>query len=876
MKLRTLSGTFLTAALAALLLLGAFSVHAWRTFSGHLEDIHTFSELRTEMEQFKSAIDYVTLIRSDIDVLQGVGVDARRLAESIRTLDPVAGAPAILHLNEIAHLSEVLAEAAPDTSLLHADELQRDTLMALSRQLLVHRSGVTDVLNTLDRAQDESVATALMALVGTLTAVAMALALLSLIGFTLIHRRLRRPLADLQRGLSLFARGDPDTHIPIRGNDELGELARLFNRMVDQRQQYEDTLKDQEERFRQLAENIDEVFWMSTPDKRSVLYVSPAFERVWGVSCGALYDRPEVWLDAIHEEDRARVIEAAGRQAKGTYNEEYRVVRPDGSVRMILDRAFPIHDDRGQVYRIAGVAVDVTHMRQMEVDLRERVKELRTLYRILELTADATRTTYEVCEEVANMLPAGFTWPEHAVARVVIGSEEWRSPCWETPTFKIMSTIRHDGTDEGFIEVGYTRLPAEAQPQSDPFLPEEQPLLDGVAGHLSRMLHTRRMIHTLNQSDRLSAIGQLTGGVAHDFNNLLTVIIGNAELLQLRMDRDDTLRGLVDMIGSAAQRGAELTQRLLAFSRHQVLEPRIIDANAHLEGITDLLQRALGEHIEIRFVLTPDLWPAMVDPGQLENALLNLCINARDAMGDGGFLTIETANAVLDEHYADTHMEVNPGEYVLLSVTDTGEGIAPEILDKVFEPFFTTKGAERGTGLGLSMVHGFVKQSGGQISIYSEPGHGTTVRLYLPRAAHTDMKDAAATTDAGTRRGDEIILLVEDDRLVRRYAQEQLSALGYTVLVATNAHEALGVLHEHLNVDLLFTDVVMPGGMNGRELADAARALHPDIRVLYTSGYTQNAIVHQGRLDTGVLLLAKPYRQADLARKVREALDGPR
>ncbi|MGQ9927310.1 MAG: PAS domain S-box protein [Chloroflexaceae bacterium] len=375
----------------------------------------------------------------------------------------------------------------------------------------------------------------------------------------------------------------------------------------------------------------------------------------------------------------------------------------------------------------------------------------------------------------------------------------------------------------------------------------------------------------LRQAQRLEAIGQLTGGVAHDFNNLLTVILGNAELLSEALADNLDLLPLARMISTAAQRGAALTQHLLAFARRQALDPRAVDVNRLITGMDELIRRALGEHIAIQLILAPDLWRALVDPAQLESALLNLCINARDAMPMGGTLTIETANVLLDQQYADRSMEVTPGAYVLVAVSDTGTGIAPEHLPHVFEPFFTTKEHGKGSGLGLSMVYGFVKQSRGHVTIYSEPGQGTTVRLYLPRT----VEEAAGyeTNVTGAWRGEnETILLVEDDEAVRHFARQQLTSLGYRVLEARTGPEALELVRAHDEIALLFTDIVMPGGISGRELVRAARQVRPGLKVLYTSGYTENVIVHHGHLDPGVLLLSKPYRRADLARKVREAL----
>jgi PAS domain S-box-containing protein len=380
----------------------------------------------------------------------------------------------------------------------------------------------------------------------------------------------------------------------------------------------------------------------------------------------------------------------------------------------------------------------------------------------------------------------------------------------------------------------------------------------------------------LHQVQKLEAVGQLTGGIAHDFNNLLTVIIGNAELLAERLDGDKGARSLAEMIRAAARRGADLTQRLLAFARRQALDPHGVEVNELLRSMDDMLRRILPENIEVEFVRAAGLWPALVDPSQLEVAVLNLAINARDAMPEGGRLTIETANVRLSDDYARQHREVAAGQYVLVAVSDTGTGMEPETLARVFEPFFTTKPVGKGTGLGLSMVYGFVKQSRGHVNIYSELGLGTTVKLYLPRASATDKVTATPQeSSALVMTGSECILLVEDDDLVRTYAEQQLLSLGYRVLVAGDGAAALEIIKAGDHIDLLFTDVVMPRGMNGKQLADAALAVRPGLKTLFSSGYTDNAIVHHGRLDWGVQLLGKPYNRADLSRKVRAALAGP-
>lgn len=393
-----------------------------------------------------------------------------------------------------------------------------------------------------------------------------------------------------------------------------------------------------------------------------------------------------------------------------------------------------------------------------------------------------------------------------------------------------------------------------------------------MLGGMSDVTERLALEDRLRQAQRLEVIGRLTGGVAHDFNNLLTVILGNAELLVEELAHSPTHRMLAEMISKAAQRGADLTGRLLSFARRQPLNPTVVDVNRLIGSMDTLLQRTVGELVSLDIVRAAALWPVRVDPGQLESSLLNLAINARDAMPGGGTLRIETDQVEVTHGGTAPAPELTPGSYVVLRVIDTGQGIAPENMTHVFEPFFSTKEPGKGTGLGLAMVHGFLSQSGGAVSLTSTVGVGTTVSLYLPRAGGRAEEMAAKSTLAVRGEGGATILLVEDDALVRTYAHHQLSALGYTVLVAENGPAALAHLRGDRTIDLLFTDVVMPGGMSGRELAEQAALLRPQLRVLYTSGYTEDAILQQGHLGAGIQLLSKPYRRAELATKIRSVL----
>jgi PAS domain S-box-containing protein len=379
----------------------------------------------------------------------------------------------------------------------------------------------------------------------------------------------------------------------------------------------------------------------------------------------------------------------------------------------------------------------------------------------------------------------------------------------------------------------------------------------------------------LAHAQKMQAVGQLTGGVAHDFNNLLTTILGTIDVIERRPGNlaAESLR-LLAAAGHAAERGAALTARLLAFSRRQALEPRVIEPNRMIRAMSDLLGRTLGESIAIEVVQSAGPWRTLVDPSQLENALLNLAINARDAMPKGGKLTIETGNTYIDDEYADTHAEVKAGQYVLVAVTDTGSGMSPDVLERAFEPFFTTKPEGHGTGLGLSQVYGLVKQSGGHIKLYSEVGQGTTVKIYLPRS------EAEFEAEVSPQRGDvaslargETVLLVEDDEGVREYAVHALTLLGYRVRQAADGAAALKILESDSGVTVLFTDVGLPG-INGRQLAEAAHRHRPTLKVLFTTGYARNAIVHNGLVDAGVDVLIKPFTLDRLARKLRDVIDG--
>ncbi|WP_144186976.1 ATP-binding protein [Elioraea rosea] len=545
-------------------------------------------------------------------------------------------------------------------------------------------------------------------------------------------------------------------------------------------------------------------------------------------------------------------------------------IRKGGGAVSVEYQCSALRDEGGAIVGAVVSFRDVTERKQAQAALGERIKELRRLYRVLELTLNGSRSIAEICADIAAILPDSVSHPASAVALIRLESDEYRSPSWRPPVATLRSMLRDEEGGIGFVEIGYAASGAWEKDSGSAFLREEKDMLDAVASHVRAMLYRRRITERLMQSERLNAVGQLTGGIAHDFNNLLTVIISNAEVLSERFATDAELGQLTSMTLMAAERAAELTSRLLMFSRRQPMSPQLVDINQQISAIDPLIRRAVNEQIDIRLDLAPGLWPALIDKAQFESALLNLCINARDAMPEGGRLTVQTSNVHLDADDCARHPELSPGPYVMVAVTDNGTGMDEATVQRALEPFFTTKEVGKGSGLGLSMVYGFVKLSDGHIKLHSEPGVGTTVTLYFPKAAgEGDIAFVSDERDAGG--GHERILVVEDDDLVRASLVSMLTRLGYRVTFAANGSDALEALARDGDVDLLMTDMVMPGGINGSQLAKAARGMRPGIKVLFTSGYTNSALLPVMGDDDAVFL-PKPYRREDLASKLREAL----
>ena len=561
--------------------------------------------------------------------------------------------------------------------------------------------------------------------------------------------------------------------------------------------------------------------------------------------------------------------------------------RRDGIARIVNNEARPLFDKTDKVTKISGTQRDVTDARQADRELRQSQLHLALAQQVASIGSAAI-----------DFRTGKWDWSDETYR--IYGVERGRF----TPSFEGLSALVHpEDRDEllskpALARMGITPPPIEYRIRrpdgAERVLRREAALVRDDSGEVLGIVGTVQDVTDLRaaereksllqaqlrQAQRLEAVGQITGGVAHDFNNLLTVILGNAEVIERHLAENPALRELAELTKMAAERGAELTRQLLAFSRQQPLDPKPVDIDRLVSGMNKLLQRVLGERINISTIYGPGLWKALVDTSQLENALLNLSVNARDAMPDGGRLTIETKNVNIDKGHVSRELqfgaepaETMAGQYVMISVSDTGTGMDEATRLKAFDPFFTTKDVGKGSGLGLSMVYGFVKQSKGHIRILSEPGRGTTIELYLPKMDETatDLEDKNEETPV--LGGTEKILVVEDDELVRRQLTSQLGDLGYKVVSANDGVEALDILRGEEHFDMLFTDVVMPRGINGRELADEAAKLRPKLPVLFTSGYAESAVARRGRLDPGFNLLHKPYRRHEMATKIRTLLD---
>ncbi|MDV3455829.1 PAS domain-containing protein [Sphingomonas sp. HF-S4] len=639
---------------------------------------------------------------------------------------------------------------------------------------------------------------------------------------------------------------------------------------------------------------------------------------------------------AVHPDDRQRAIssmENAG-DLRREHNEEYRIYWPDGSMHWLSSRGQPFFDADDQPVRVAGVSMDITTTKRADLK-RSALAQLNDLFRDLDQSADISFVAAEILGQTLGVSRAGYGLVDPANETITI-ERDWNAPgvssiagtlafrdygsyiddlkrgdtvtvadsrldprTAETSAvleaINARSFINMPLTEQGgfvaliFVndssprqwsedDIAFVREVAERTRDASERRRAERELAD-LAASLERQVaeRTAELIATedaLRQSQKMEAVGQLTGGLAHDFNNLLTGISGSLEMIQLRLKqgRSADVDRYVDAALGASRRAAALTHRLLAFSRRQTLDPRPTDANVLITGMEELIRRTVGPSVIVETSLALELGSTLVDPSQLENALLNLCINARDAMPDGGRIMIETTDRRIDER-AGRERDIEPGDYVCLSVSDTGTGMSPAVIAKAFEPFFTTKPIGSGTGLGLSMIYGFARQSGGQVRIHSAPDAGTTVTIYLPRNARAaEPEEAPATLSQAPRaEGGETVLVVDDEESIRMLVTETLADLGYHALEAADGPSALKLLTTESHIDLLVTDVGLPG-MNGRQLADAIRSSRPDLKILFITGYAENAVLNHGHLEAGMHVITKPFAMEALASRIRELI----
>ncbi len=665
------------------------------------------------------------------------------------------------------------------------------------------------------------------------------------------------------------------------GKGELNQLALTFDQMAcsleqreDERRQVEETLRKSEERYKELTDLLPEVVF-ETDGKGNITFANQRAFDVFGYTQDELAQGLKV-LQMVAPEEESKAVEAFQKALRGEkLRWEFLMGRKDGTTFPAIVHVSPILHN-SQPVGLRGIVVDITELKRSEELLRESENKYRTVVNntgtaIMIIEEDTTisfvNSEFEKLSGYSREEIEGKkSWKEFVDKEDLRRMEEYHHLIRIDPTlaprsyeFKFMD--RDGKMKEVFIVVS--------------MIPGTQKSVVSILDITESKRKEREMgalREQFLQSQKMEAVGRLAGGIAHDFNNALTVIKGYSQLFLLDLKKDDPSRGNIEEIQKAAERAANLTRQLLAFSRRQVMEMRVIDLNLLLRDLEKMLRRIIGEDIELRINLTEGLGKVKTDPGQIEQVIMNLVVNARDAMPDGGKLTIETANVVLDEKYVDSHVAVESGSYVMLSVSDTGCGMSPEVKERIFEPFFTTKEKGKGTGLGLSTVYGIVKQSGGNIWVYSEPGKGTTFKVYLP-AVDEALEEPERETIEEMPRGSETILIVEDDEAVRKLAVHILEKQGYKVLEASQESEALGIFrNREAPIHLVLMDVVMPA-ISGRLLVEKLKEVRGDFKVLFMSGYTDDVIIHHGVLEKGVEFIQKPFTFKSLAKKVREVLD---
>jgi PAS domain S-box-containing protein len=674
-------------------------------------------------------------------------------------------------------------------------------------------------------------------------------------------------------------------------------------------------LRESEEKFRQLADNITAVFWMTSPDFKAMHYVSPGYETIWGRSAASLYANPHQWVEAILPEERERVFAIFGTLNSNApeVSVEYRIARPDGSVRWIHDRGFQVRDAAGNLIRLTGIASDITERKLADRRLIKQSVISQVLADANTLNDAAPKIIQAICE--SEGWDFGGFWEMDKKTKALRNVETWCRP--ELPGAELAAETRESTFALNAGLAG--RVWTSGQPLLIPvvaddnyvlaplalkiglrsavafpiilegnvigvidFLGREILALDekmlemfvGIGRQIGAFYKRKQLEEQFRQAQKMEGIGQLAGGVAHDFNNILAVIQMQSDFLKGSEGLSADQSEVADEISTTVERAAALTRQLLLFSRREVFQPRDLDLSESVTNTAKMLRRVLGENVQMQLKLASQPLFVNADAGMMDQVLLNLSVNARDAMPNGGQLVIETSGVEFDEFAATQSAQARPGSFVCLSVSDSGCGIPPEIVPKIFEPFFTTKEVGKGTGLGLATVFGIAQQHQGWVAVYSEVGHGTTFRIYLPRLARDATPKTAQSGLTQKRGGDETILLVEDDPSLRLSVRKSLSQLGYRILEAPTGVKALEVWKQNrADIRLLLTDLVMPDGMTGKDLAQRILGEKPDLKVIYMSGYSAEVVGKDFPLRDGHNFLTKPFQAAKLAKTVRDRLD---
>ena len=663
---------------------------------------------------------------------------------------------------------------------------------------------------------------------------------------------------------SLHRRKDGST-FPVEVNVRYIRLNRSYLvavvRDITERKRAEEVLRESEERFRQLAENIDEVFWLTNPSRSEMLYISPAYEKIWGRRCEELYASPQTWLDAIHPEDRGRVRHAATtKQAEGTYDEEYRIIQPDGSIHWIRDRAFPVRNASGEIQRYAGVARDITEGRRATERIQEQaalldqaqdailVRDLEG--RVLFWNKGAERIYGWTREEAMSSHISGIIPKNEEAYATVLKDGEWSGELQKTTkdgrklTMDTRWTLLHD---------------KEGRPKS-------------IFVIATDITDRKKIEAQFLRAQRMESIGTLAGGVAHDLNNILSPIMMSIEMLK-DFSTDQRSSNILETLEVSAQRGADIVRQILSFARGMDGKRIEVQPKHLLKDIENIVKSTFPKNIRWELSAPYDTWTVLGDPTQLHQILLNLCVNARDAMPDGGLLEFNIENRVLDDQYATMNLQAKPGPYVIVSVRDSGTGMTPEVIEKIFDPFFTTKEIGHGTGLGLSTVLAIVTSHEGFINVCSEPGRGTTFRLYLPAVTSPGSGNGPQAKECLPRGNGETVLLIDDEASILTITSQTLQAFGYQVLTANNGAAAVAIYAKHQHkIAVVITDMMMPV-MDGRATVHAMKEINPLVKIIAASGLSSKADVSTAGEASVKNFLSKPYSAETLLKTLRTVLD---